>query len=355
MSKVLFITDQHFGVRSDSNHFSHYFERFYNKELLPFIDKHKIERVIDLGDTVDRRKYINFKTLSDARRMWFEPLAKRNIRLDMLIGNHSTYYKNTNRLNSPDLLFKDFTNVIPHSSPVELDIDGFAMAMLPWVCSDNYEESMEFVNNTNATHMCSHLEIAGFEMHLGQISETGFDRSIFSKFEQVYSGHFHHKSSSGNISYLGAPYEMTWADYNDTKGFHVFDTKTREIEFIENPYKMFHKLYYNDTVNDIDDILAQDFDQYTNTYVRLVIQDKSNPFNFERVVDKIEKASPIDLSFVDNTLDLSLDDTDISEDVEDTPSIIASSVDQAVKESQRKDVKKFLLELYNEAISLSRV
>jgi DNA repair exonuclease SbcCD nuclease subunit len=353
VTKVCLINDTHFGGRSDSRNFSKYFERFYTDIFFPYLKKHGIQRVVHGGDIFDRRKYINFLTLSDSRRFFFEPM--REFEMDLIVGNHDVSWKNRNDLNSPDLLLKDYPNIKVHTSALELDVDGFKLALLPWVCSDNYEESMQFVKDTTATHMYAHLEIQGFEMHLGQISESGFDRSVFSKFEQVLSGHFHHKSNAGNISYLGSPYEMTWADYNDPKGFHVFDTNTRQLTFVENPYKMFQKIYYNDVTEDIDDVLARDYDQYTNSYVRLVIQDKSNPFNFERVVDKIEKASPIDLSFVDDTLDLSLDNSDISEDVEDTPTIIASSVEQAVKESQKKDVKKLILELYNEAISLSRV
>ena len=31
------------------------------------------------------------------------------------------------------------------------------------------------------------------------------------------------------------------------RGFHIlFDTETRELEFIQNPYEMFHKIYYDD-------------------------------------------------------------------------------------------------------------
>ena len=41
-----------------------------------------------LGDTFDRRKYVNFNSLEAARKMWFDPLAECGIHMSMLVGNH---------------------------------------------------------------------------------------------------------------------------------------------------------------------------------------------------------------------------------------------------------------------------
>ena len=40
---------------------------------------------------------------------------------------------------------------------------------------------------------------------------------------------------------------MYWNDAGDIRGFNIFDTETYEMEFIENPYNMFEKVYYEDT------------------------------------------------------------------------------------------------------------
>ena len=77
-----------------------------------------------------------------------------------------------------------------------------------------------------------HLNINWYPMCKGRLSDHGYDRKDFSKFDMVFSGHFHTKSNDDKIHYLGAPYQMNWNDYDDQKGFHILDLKTREVEFI---------------------------------------------------------------------------------------------------------------------------
>ena len=109
--KILLITDQHFGVRNDNQFFQKLYRKFYHDVVLPYIDKEGITQVLCLGDTFDRRKYVNFNSLEAAREMWFDPLAERGIRMSMLIGNHDIYYKNTLKVNAPDLLLGDYNNI----------------------------------------------------------------------------------------------------------------------------------------------------------------------------------------------------------------------------------------------------
>lgn len=352
--KVAIVTDTHFGSRNDSRNFSFFFKRFYDEVFFPYLRENGITRVLHGGDLFERRKYINFQSLNDAKEFFFEPL--REFEVDLIVGNHDTYFKNTNSLNSPSLLLKNYPNIKIHWQPETIEIDGFKLALLPWICTGNYQESMDFIKSTEATHLIGHLELTGFEMHLGQINDHGFDPKIFNKFEQVFSGHFHHRSTRGNITYLGSPYEQTWSDYNDPKGFHVFDTETRELTFIENPFKMFHKIFYDDVQTDVEETITKtDFDQYTNTYVRVVIKEKNNPFGFERFIDKLNNSNPIDVTFTDDTLDLSFEDDELLDDVEDTPAIIIQTVESSVNPKHAPALKKLLLDLFSEAESLSRI
>jgi DNA repair exonuclease SbcCD nuclease subunit len=131
-------------------------------------------------------------------------------------------------------LLKDYEfNVIDSPSELEFD-DGSKIFMMPWICTDNYNQSMEAIKTTDAQVLFGHFEIAGFQMYKGHENDEGFDPKIFEKFDLVCSGHFHHRSSNGNINYLGNPYELTWADFEDPRGFHIFDTSTRELDFIPN-------------------------------------------------------------------------------------------------------------------------
>ena len=76
--KVAIITDQHFGARNDSVGFLDFYEKFYDNTFFPKIDEEGIDTVLVLGDTFDRRKYVNFYALDRAKKMWFDKLEERH-------------------------------------------------------------------------------------------------------------------------------------------------------------------------------------------------------------------------------------------------------------------------------------
>ena len=351
--KIALITDTHWGARGDSPAFAEYFNRFYYEQFFPYLAANGISRIFHLGDIVDRRKYINFVTARHLRK-FVEHCDSSGIRLDVIVGNHDTSFKNTNEVNSMRELFEHSTyDIHYYSDPAVVDVDGTNIAVLPWICSGNYEESMQFINNTNAQILFGHLELAGFEMYKGAVNDHGFDSKIFDKFDTVCSGHFHHKSTRGNINYLGAPYEMSWSDYNDPRGFHVFDTETRELEFVRNPLTMFNKIHYHDQDKTLDEIMDMDFDHYNGSYVKLIVHTKTNPYWFDMFVDKIEKAGVLDLQVVDDNLNLQLeDDGDIVNEAEDTLTVLNKVVDQVESRVDKKVLYNFLSSLYNEALSV---
>ncbi len=224
--KIALITDQHFGGKQDSQSFLNYIEHFYTKQFFPYLLENNIKTVVDLGDTFDRRKYVNFHTLHQVKQFYFDNLNKCSITLCSIVGNHSTYYRNTNSINSSELLYGHYENISTYPSPTTITLDGTNIDLIPWINSENYDETIEFIKNSKSQIAFGHLEIDGFAMYKGYVADSGLSKKIFNRYEVVCSGHYHHKSSKGNIHYLGAPYEITWNDYDDPRGFHVFDTDT---------------------------------------------------------------------------------------------------------------------------------
>ena len=98
--KIALINDTHWGARGDSLTFMNYFRKFYDNVFFPYLEEHNIKTLIHLGDVVDRRKFINFKILNDLRTNFVERLWKLGIDTHIIIGNHDTFHKNTNELNS---------------------------------------------------------------------------------------------------------------------------------------------------------------------------------------------------------------------------------------------------------------
>ena len=351
--KISIITDQHFGARNDSIHFLDYYEKFYKNTFFPTLDNNGINTVLILGDTFDRRKYVNFYSLKRTKDMFFDELAKRNIQVHMLAGNHDTYFKNTNDVNSVRLLLTEYKNIKVIDHPTTIQICGKDVCMLPWICSENFDASMNIIEKSSADICMGHFEIAGFAMHRGMPSHEGLDRGLFKKFSTVFSGHYHHRSNQDNIRYLGNPYELTWQDYNDPRGFHLFDIDTLDLEFIENPNVMFHRITYDDKENTISEILAKDLDKYTGTYVKVVVVNKINPHLFDRFMDKLYKVNPIDITIAEDFSDLTEGvDDDMINEAEDTITIINKFVDGiSEKHIDNDKLKTVLKELYVEALN----
>jgi DNA repair exonuclease SbcCD nuclease subunit len=238
------------------------------------------------------------------------------------------------------------------TEPDTFNYDGCDVAMVPWINSGNYEQTLEFLKDTKAQIVFGHFEIAGFEMDRGNICHTGMDKSLFDRFDTVLSGHFHHKSSSGNITYLGNQYEITWADYNDPRGFHVFDTETRELTFVQNPNRMFHKITYDDGATDFAHWQAYDYAALKDSYVKVVVLNKQNPYLFDNVIDNLYKAGVGDISIVEDFTEIVVEnDQELIDQAEDTMTILSKYIDNLTLNVDNVKLKNLMKELYVEALT----
>ena len=350
--KVAIITDQHFGARNDSIAFLDFFEKFYDNTFFPALDANGISTVLVLGDTFDRRKYVNFYALDRAKKMFFDKLEERGIRVHMLAGNHDTYYKNTNEVNSPDLLLVEYGNIDVISKPETIVVDGTPICMMPWICPENYQESLDHIKNTKAEICMGHFEIAGFAMYRGMESHDGLAKETFEKFDLVFSGHYHHRSSDKHIHYLGNPYELTWQDYNDPRGFHLFDLDTRELEFICNPYRMFERIEYNDKEQDPVNLDALELEQ---KYVKLVVVNKTDFYKFDKFIQKLYNKGCHEIKIIEDMSEFQ--DGEIGEEInlEDTLSVLSHYVDSIETDVDKEQIKTYMRTLYTEAVNIEVV
>jgi DNA repair exonuclease SbcCD nuclease subunit len=341
--KILLITDQHFGVRNDNQSFINLYKKFYGKIVIPFIKASNIKQVIALGDTFDKRRSVNFMSLQEAKQMWFSPLDEMGVRLHMLVGNHDIYYKNSLKINAPRELLGEYPNIVIHDTPTTVKFDGLDILLLPWICDDNRDRAFDEISNTDAMVCMGHLELNGFEAHPGHVMQNGMDKSLFSKFEKVFSGHYHMKSSRGNVNYLGNPYQLYWNDYGCKRGFHVFDTETLKTTFYRNPFDMFHKLYYNDGVDMPDNI--------SGTFVKLIVENKGDYAKFDYAVKQLQDSGIADLKIVED-LSVELEDGTEVLETEDTMTLLDKYIDEIDLKVDVTNVKNIMRSLYIEACEL---
>jgi len=340
--KVAILTDTHYGAKKGSKYLHDYFELFYKNVFFSALEEYGVEVVIHMGDAFDSRKSIDYQSLEWSKRVVFDNLKKYDVH--MIIGNHDTYYKSTNSVNSPGLLLQTYPNIKTYSEATEIIIDGLKIMLLPWINPENQEYTFKQIKKTKAKIAMGHLELQGFRVNRNLIMEEhGLEADIFKNFTKVFSGHYHTRSDNGQIFYLGNPYEMYWTDVNDTRGFHIFDTETLTHIPVNNPYKLFYNIYYEDTPYQLFDAT-----EYENKIVKVIVRKKSKPKDFEKFIDKLYSVGIQDLKIVENFDIQESEDFEINED-ENTLTILNRYIEESEFQLDKNIIKGIFEDLYRQA------
>jgi DNA repair exonuclease SbcCD nuclease subunit len=344
--KIAIITDQHFGARKNSKLFHDYFLKFYNNVFFPTLEEHGITTVVDMGDTFDSRKGIDFSALSWAKNNYYDRLNEMGVKVHTIVGNHTAYYKNTNQVNAVDLLLREYDNVTVYSEPTEVMLGQLPTLFIPWINQENEGRTLKLIESTTCSCAMGHLELQGFRVNNQIVMEHGLESKLFGKFSRVYSGHYHTRSDNGTVFYLGNPYELYWNDLNDTRGFTIFDTETLEHTPVNNPYRMFYSIYYEDTN-------YQTFDtrEYENKIVRVIVRKKTDLKKFEKFIDKLYSSNIAELKVVENFQIQENEEFEAFES-EDTLSILNRYVEESEIELDKSIIQKLISEVYQEACEL---
>lgn len=345
------LNDTHFGVKNDVQYMLDYQERFYKYVYFPTLLKNGVKNILHGGDIFDRRKYINYTTLNRTKKMFLDPAREYGMTIDIIPGNHDVALKNSNEINSLRELLYGYDNINIIENPEVKEYDGCKVMFLPWMNGQNHAEFMKFVADNDADILYGHLELSGFEMYAGVKNDHGMDAASFAKFGQVWSGHFHHQSKKGNIHYLGAPMEFTFADCDDARGFHLFDTETKKLEFQENPNKLFEKIYYSDETTELQQSWRDhDVDQYADKVIKLFVTKKTNPVLFESFIDRLYKVNLIDLTIMEDYSEFHESNVDLEIKYNSTKDLMDKYVETAYTDMDKPRLKTILNNLYIEAL-----
>ena len=342
--KIAIITDQHFGARKNSKLFHDYFLKFYEDIFFPTLIKEGITTIVDMGDTFDSRKGVDFVSLEWAKNHYYDRLAELGITVHTIVGNHTAYYKNTNQLSGVNLFLREYDNVKIYSEAEEVKIDKTKFLFVPWINSENEEKTLQLIDDSNSPCVMGHLELNGFMATREHFMEHGMDSNVFDKFERVYSGHYHMRSNKENVFYLGNPYEMYWNDVNDrNRGFHLFDTDTLEHTPVNNPYQLFHNLYYEDTPHQMLDIT-----KYDQKILKVIVRKKSDPKQFEKYIDKLYSSNLAELKIVEN-FDFTEGEEFEADESEDTISLLNRYIQESEVDLDKSVITEILQDVYREA------
>lgn len=349
--KIALLTDTHYGVRNDNPVILENMKRsmrFFFDEC----NKRDIDEIVHLGDLFDRRKYLNFVTANVCRESFLKH-AGNNFRTHVIAGNHDEYYKDSHEINSlREIVSGKYSTMSTYTVATEVKIGGLKALLVPWITDTNREETMRMIAKSDARVVMGHLELAGFEMYRNIIKEHGDDPNIYSKFEAVYTGHFHEKSSIKNVHYIGAFGEYVWSDFGCPRGFSILDTVTLDLEFVQNPFTLFAQIKYDDT-NGVPDI---DYDSYRDKYVKVIVANRNDTFAFDAAMDKLIDAHPVDVSIIED-ID-SFIDTDpdaVIDEAQDTPTILNTYISGLTLPVDNTRMQNYMRDVYKEAITMEHV
>ena len=348
--KIAILNDTHCGIRNSSEIFLNNAETFYNDIFFPECEKQDIKQIIHLGDYYDHRKFVNFKALNHNRRVFLDEIRKRGMTMDIIPGNHDTFYKNTNELNSLKECLGHYMNEVHIiMEPTVMKYDSLNIGLVPWICSDNYDQCMNFIKECKADWIGAHLELNGFEMMRGLTNTHGMDPGIFKRFEMVLTGHYHCGSKKDNIWYLGSQMEFFWSDAHDPKYFHILDTETRQMQKVKNPHTLFEKIVYNDKEKDYADFNRN----LSKKFVKVVVLEKTDPFTFDRFIDNIQNQDIYELKIAENFNEfIGANVVDDDMNFEDTGVIVDSYIDAVETDLDKDKIKIQMRELMTEAQAL---
>ena len=346
--KIAFLNDTHCGVRNSSDIFIEQQRKFYEEVFFPHLIQNDIKDIIHLGDYYEHRKFINFKALNANRKHFLDNLRKYGIHMSIIAGNHDVYYKSTNKLCALKELLGYYTDCVTIIHKAQnVTFDGVDIALVPWINNENHDEFMRFVEQTSAQYCGGHFEFTGFEMMKGIENTHGMTPKAFNKFDQVWSGHFHTKSTKGNVTYFGSQMEFTWADCDDPKYFHVFDTDTRVVTPVLNPNKMFTKIIYDDTMVDY---LNKSVDEYKDQFIKIIIVSRKDSFAYDRFLDRLNQVGVHEIKVAETFTEFvgeNVDDSGI--EIEDTGALLSTYIDNVDTDLDKEKIKSIMHSLYVES------
>lgn len=338
--KIIILGDTHFGAYKSSEVYHNYFKKFFDS-LFKYCVNNSIKTIIQTGDLYDYRKEVQFNTIHQTDSYFFSRIAELGIELITIVGNHDSVYKNTNRINSIRCIHPNDFQIVD-MYPITMKFDNCSIDLYPWINDENISVCRNFLEKSNSQIGVGHFEFASFPLYPGVFAEHGADHKDFSKYERVFSGHYHTRSTKDNILYVGTPYELTWADLDDPKGFHVFDTETHETTFIRNEHTLHTKIAYSEG-------MSIDLDQIKDHYVKLIVSDKGSVKKFDAFVNMLESASPLDLKIIESAKIEKSDTECVTSAVLSTRSLLQSYIETASTSLDKSVLSKSVLARFAEA------
>lgn len=339
--KSIILGDTHFGVRNFDMFYYGKQRDFYINLLFPYMEEHGIDTIWQTGDLFEVRKSTNNEMVECIRKDIFDYMLDNKINFYTLAGNHDLFLRHSSRIYNPLNVLSDYPNIHFIREFDTISFGGLGIDFIGWMNKDNKERIKKEIELSCSLYALGHFEISGFPMHKGIENKDGFESHFLSGYTKVYSGHFHTQSEKENIKYVGTPYETSWDDFDDPKGFHVFDTETRSTKFVQNTDFIYKKISYP-----VDNLATFNYLHFEGSVLKCVVNERDKKLDY--FLDSLAKVNTNELSVIDNT-DFIVSDEEVNIEVESTLSILINTVRNSQMNNKRSIIK-VLKEVYGESL-----
>lgn len=267
--KILLLTDNHLGINNSSDMY-HDINLELFKEIKQTCIKYNITKICHLGDFFHDKRSLNTKTQSIAHEI--AKMFEKDFHFKLILGNHDCYYKEKLNPNVAELL-KKYQGFEIIDKPTLWD----NIMLCPWGTVPG---------RSNAEYCMGHFQFIGFKMNNSYVCEGGLsiEEIAPANFKHIYSGHFHTPSNKNNITYLGSPYQMTFADINSPRGYYIWDNG--ELEFIQFMKAPVFKIIKSDNINAAE---------IATNIVRLVFVEDEGSLKNQQIIDSVLDRNPVRL------------------------------------------------------------
>lgn len=340
--KFCILADLHIGVKKSSDAFLKSASVFFFSQLFPYLKEQGIKNIIVLGDVFDTRESVNVKALDFVYKFFSMPFN-----FTVISGNHDLYHNNTSSITSLVMLHK-FSNVELISGYKEIDVEGNKLLFVSWMPDE--KELTKIFDESEAKVCFGHFDISGFVYTGNKLNEKSIPIETFSKFDKVFSGHFHTRDTkiinTTEITYCGCPYELTRSDIGNKKGFHIFDSTTSNYEFIENQLSpKYIQVKYPDVVsesvisNNFIDVFVDEKDLEDDLKVKEYLKIFNSEICLQPPTVKIVKSE-----------DYLTEELQLSDESKSIIDLINEYVDVQKDLENKEELKELLNEIYEEVL-----
>jgi len=238
--------------------------------------KLKVKRVFFLGDMFDTRGRIP-TVVQNAMAKEFRKWKKEKIDLYAMPGNHD--YADKEGLVHSLELFKEFDNIKILDESSLIEINGTSYGFIPYqedlgkelIDSDWYDEDIDY--------LFIHNGIEGATYNENTLDTESRVKSSIFKFvrKHVFAGHYHHRQTIGNVTFVGSCIQQKIDERGQDKGFILLDENTGIWEHVNLDTPRF--VDYTVNTDEIKKLKKGDFkDHREKDYVRIFAEGTFNSY-----------------------------------------------------------------------------